>query len=84
MTHKTHLLHDDFDIVQRNTLIVAPDDEFEEVMSEHLEDHAHVGPVDAADLEVIQQLYAALSVGIFLVAQTDLETNKYSLCVRQQ
>jgi hypothetical protein len=37
-------------------LVVAADDELEEVVPEHLEHHAHVGAVHAADLEVVEQL----------------------------
>ncbi len=47
------LPHDDLDVVQGNPLVVAPDDELEQVVTEDLEDHAHVGAVDTAYLEVV-------------------------------
>ena len=54
-------------------MVVAPDDELEEVVAEHLEDHADVRAVDAADLEVVQQLDAPLAETVRLVALANLE-----------
>ena len=43
-------------------------------MTQHLEHHAHVGAVHAADLEVVQELDAALPERVLLVALADLKT----------
>lgn len=70
---RPHLFHNNLDISQRDSLVVAPDDELEKIVSQHLEDHADVSSVDAADFEVVQKLDTSLSVGIHLVALTDLD-----------
>jgi len=65
------LLHDELDVEKGDALVVTPDDKLEEVVAEHLEDHADVGSVDAADLEIVQKLYAPFPEWISLVALSD-------------
>ena len=69
----SHLFHNKFDVVQRNTLVVWPDDEFEEVVAEHLEDHADVSAIDAADLEVVQQLDTPRPERILFITLSNLK-----------
>jgi len=65
------LLHDELDVEKGDALVVTPDDKLEEVVAEHLEDHADVGSVDAANLEIVQKLYAPFPEWISLVALSD-------------
>lgn len=67
-----YLFHDQLDIVQGNALIVAPDNEFEEIVSQDLENHAHVGAIDSVYLEIIQELDTALAIFVFLITLADL------------
>ena len=68
-----HLPHYQLHVLERDPLVVAPDDELEEVVAQHLEHHAHVSAVNAADLEVVQQLHAPLAVRVHGVALPDLQ-----------
>ena len=58
------LLGDQFDVGYRYTAIVGTYDQFEEIVSEHFEDHADMGAVDACDFELVQELNAFQTVGI--------------------
>ena len=49
-----HLFHDKFDIVERDALVVAANDEFQQVVTQHFENHANVGAVYTADFKVVQ------------------------------
>ncbi len=69
----THLSHDDLDIFERDSLIVAPNDELEEVVSQHLEDHTDVGAVDTANFEVVQELNTSFTESVRFVAFANLE-----------
>ena len=42
-------------------------------MAQDLEDHAHMGAVDTADLEVVEQLDASRPEGILLITLPDLQ-----------
>lgn len=67
----TNLADDGLDVEQGNALILAADDKLEEVVTEHLEDHADVRTVDAADLEIVQQLHCLLAFRVRFVALAD-------------
>jgi hypothetical protein len=66
-------------------LVVTPYDEFKQVVPQHFKDHAHVGPVDAADFEIVQELDTPLSEGVRAVALADtleqLDLVQGRLCV---
>ena len=68
-----HLPHYQLHVLERDALVVAPDDELEEVVAQHLEHHAHVSAVNAAYLEVVQKLHAPLAVRVGRVALSDLQ-----------
>merc|ERR1711963_771390 len=53
-----NLLHNKLDIVQRDALVIATNDELEEIMTQDLKNHANVSSVDTADLEIVQKLDA--------------------------
>ena len=49
-----HLLHDKFDIVEGDALVVASYDEFKQIVTQHFENHANVGAIHTADFKVVQ------------------------------
>ena len=64
--------HYDLDILQRDPLVVAPDDEFQKIVTQDLEDHADMSPIHTTDLEVVEELNTALAESIFLITLTNL------------
>ena len=48
-----NLLHDEFDIVKGDALIVAADDELKQVVAQHFENHADVCSVHPGDFEIV-------------------------------
>ncbi len=67
-----YLSHYRLDILEGDALVVAPDDELKQIVTKHLKHHAHVSPVDAADLEVVQELNTPFAEGILLITFTNL------------
>ena len=63
-----HLPDDRFHVEQRDALVLAPDDELQQIGAQHFEDHADVSAVDALGLEIVQQLDHLLSFRLRLVA----------------
>ena len=62
------LFGDHFDIGYRYATIVGTYDQFQEIVSEHFEDHAHVCTVDARHFEFVQELNAFETEGIRWIA----------------
>lgn len=67
----TNLADDGLDVEQRNALILAADDKLEKIVTQDLEHHADVSAVDAADLEIVQQLDRLLAFRVRFVALAD-------------
>lgn len=63
----THLTHDNLDIIDRNPLIVWPNNQFEQVMSEHLEHHANMSAVCAFNFEVVKKLHNGMTSSVSLI-----------------
>ena len=57
-------------------MVVAADDKLQEVVPQDLEDHANVGAINPANLEVIQKLDTPFPVRIFFVTFTYLNKEK--------
>ena len=55
LSFKKYLFDYDFDVAERNTLVIAPDDEFEKVVAQNLENHADVSSIHSAYFEIVQQ-----------------------------
>ena len=68
----THLSCDALDISKGDALIIGADDELEEVVPQDLKHHAHVSPINAADLEVVQQLNCLVTFWIIFVGLSNL------------
>ncbi len=66
-------------------MVLAADDELEEVVAENLKDHADVRSVDAADLKVVEKLDRLLAFRIRFIALADaaqqLDLVQSRLCV---
>lgn len=72
----THLPNDALDILERDSLVVGPDDEFEQIVSEYFKDHAHVGTVHASDFKIVQQLNGFVSFRVFGIGFSNLSINR--------
>lgn len=68
---KGNLADDGLDVEQGDPLVLTPDDELEEVVAQHLEHHADVGPVDPVDFEIVKELDRLLTLGVGFVALAD-------------
>ena len=71
-----NLLHNKLDVVQRDALVIATNDEFEEIMTQDLKYHANVGSVDTADLEIVQKLDAPFAERIRFITFAHLKKKK--------
>lgn len=68
----SHLPCDALDVGERDALVVRADDKLEEVVPQDLKHHAHMSPIDTADLEVIQKLHCLVTLWIILVRLSNL------------
>ena len=68
---RRNLADDGLDIEQGYALVLAPNDELEEVVAQHLKHHADVGAIDAVDFEIVKQLDRLFPFGIRVVAFAD-------------
>lgn len=68
----THLSRDALDISKGDALIIGADDELEEVVPQDLKHHAHVSPINTADLEVVQQLHCLVTLWIIFIRLSNL------------
>ena len=71
-----NLLHNKLDIVQRDALVIATNDELEEIMTQDLKNHANVSSVDTADLEIVQKLDAPFAERIRFITFSHLKKEK--------
>lgn len=49
----TNLANNGFDIEQRNALVLASNNELQQIVSQDFKNHANVCPIDSADFEIV-------------------------------
>ena len=62
-----HLLHDKFNVVEGDALVVTPNDELKQIVAKYFENHAHMRPVHTADFKVVQKLNTPLTVRVSFI-----------------
>ena len=76
------LFRNDLHVADGDAAIVRTDDQFEKIVSEHFEDHAHVCTVRTCDFEFVEQLntFEAVGVGRVRVSNTGEELDFVQRC----